>query len=102
MYLLSSKETLCKAHEVARETLRASQKSMKRYNSLTCVPKGIRSMISLLAPQCRVKKGKPVWLGPGIVTQITLDRVCIIQNRGYEKIMHHDKMRPCNSRKPPM
>ena len=47
------------------------------------------------------KKVKCVWLGPGIVTQITSDRVCAIQNRRYVKIIHHDKLRPCNSRQLP-
>nr|XP_022295005.1 uncharacterized protein LOC111105125 [Crassostrea virginica] len=47
------------------------------------------------------KKVQSIWLGPGIVDKVKSGTVYAIRTRRDIKIMHHDKLRPCISRKLP-
>ena len=100
-YVAGLEKTLQVAHEVAREKLRAPQKSMKRDYDLHMRSREYKVGDLVYWRRNAGKKVQSIWLGPGIVDQVKSDTVYAIRTRRDIKIMHHDKLRPCISRKLP-
>ena len=100
-YVAGLERTLQVAHEVAREKLRAAQKSMKRDYDLHMRSREYKVGDLVYWRRNAGKKVQSIWLGPGIVDQVKSDTVYAIRTRRDIKIMHHDKLRPCISRKLP-
>ena len=48
-----------------------------------------------------VKKVESVWRGPGVIIYVNSDSVYIVKSRRKQKVMHHDKLKLCESRKLP-
>ena len=47
------------------------------------------------------KKVESVWRGPGVIIEVKSDSVHIVKARREQKVMHHDKLKLCESRKLP-
>ena len=90
-----------KTHELARDKLKSSQKSMKRDCDLRVCEQKFNVGELVYWERNVGKKVESVWRGPGVVIEVNSDSVYIVKSRREQKVMHHDKLKLCESRKLP-
>ena len=92
-----------KAHEVARKTLKTSQRAMKRNYDLRVLQRTYREddliyMLDTATTKGRCKKLSPPWKGPGIITRVNTPSLFRVKLRNAEMTANHDRLKPCRDR----
>ena len=95
-YVSDLHNQILKTHELARDKLKSSQKSMKR--DLCVRDQKIKVRYLVYWRRNVVKKVESVWRGPAVIIEVKLDSVYIVKSRRKQKVMHHDKLKLCESR----
>ena len=98
-YVSDLHKQILKTHELARDKLKSSQKSMKR--DLRVREQKFKVGDLIYWRRNVVKKVESVWRGPGVIIYVNSDSVYIVKSRRKQKVMHHDKLKLCESRKLP-
>ena len=100
-YVSDLHKQILKTDELARDKLKSSQKSTKRDCDLRVLEQKFK-VGDLVNWRRKVgKKNESVWRGPGFINKVKSDSVYIVNSRREQKVMHHDKLKRCESRKLP-
>ncbi|XP_033105323.1 uncharacterized protein K02A2.6-like [Anneissia japonica] len=94
------------AHEVARQTLRETQRHMKRNYDLRILkrPYQIGDKVYVLdhsSPKGKCKKLCPPWKGPGVIIEVITPYLFRVKLRNKVMTLNHDKLKPCRDRQLP-
>ena len=99
-YVRQLQSCIEEAHEIARKTLRAQVKTMKRDYDLKMRVETFRrgdAVYLLDKKNSKHKKLKPVWIGPAIVTTVFTPFVLGIKLQNREvKVVAHDQLKRCS------
>ena len=92
-----------KAHEVARNSLKTSQKAMKRNYDLRVLQRTYREgdliyMLDIATTKGSCKKLSPPWKGPGIITRVITPSLFCVKLKNAEMTANHDRLKPCKER----
>ncbi len=93
-------------HGVARETLKASQKSMKRQYDVKVLEKRYQVgdpvyILDLASIKGKSKKLCPPWKGPGVIVERITAATFRVKVKNNISVINHDRMKLCNDRELP-
>ena len=103
-YVTSLRTNIQKTHEIARNTLRTTQETMKRdYDANTKQfeyhPGDMVYILDTAHIKGRAKKLDPHWKGPAIVVKKLCSYIYkVLFERGTVAVTNHDRMKRCNDR----
>jgi hypothetical protein len=101
IYVRDLEQKVQTAHDIARQKVKSAQKSMKRDHDLkirTCKFK-VEDLVYLR--RNAGKKVESVWRGPGVIIEAKSYTVFVVKSRREIKVMHHDKLKRCDTRQLP-
>jgi len=106
-YLKNLVDTQQTAHQLAREHLRASQLRQKRDYDLRLNQKKFNVGDVVVKVDSATKVGqcaklKPPWKGPYVISKVLSPVLFKIQDRRGESVIHHDRLKMCQLRNPPI
>ncbi|XP_033101305.1 uncharacterized protein LOC117104554 [Anneissia japonica] len=94
------------AHDIARETLKETQKRMKKNYDLRVLKRPYKRgdrvyILDNSTPKGKCKKLCPPWKGPGVIIDVITPCLFRVQLRNKVMILNHDKLKPCLDRQLP-
>ncbi len=103
---LNSGIPLRKTHEIARDTLKTSQRRMKRNYDLRILEKAYQEgdvvyVLDTASIKGKCRKLRPPWSGPGFIRNKITPYLYRIQMTNKVIVVNHDKMKPCTDRQIP-
>ena len=92
-----------KAHKVGRNSLKTSQRAMKRNNDLPVLQRtygegDLIYMLDTATTKGRFKKLSPFWKGPRIITLVITPSLFHVKLKNAEMTANHDQLKPCKDR----
>lgn len=102
-YIERLKEALHQAHEIARRTLKTTQRHMKKDYDLKLhkneyKPGDLVYILDMAHVKGRSKKLDPPWKGPGIIVEKVTSYVYKIKLEKKVVVLNHDRLKKCDSR----
>lgn len=105
-YVSQLGDTLRKTHEIARDTLKTSQRRMKRNYDLRVLERAYQEgdvvyVLDTASIKGKCRKLRPPWRGPGVIRNKITPYLYRIQMTNKVIVVNHDKMKPCTDRQIP-
>ena len=100
-YVQDLEENVQSAHDIARKKLKVAQKAMKRSHDIKIRTRKYKVGDFVYWRRNAGKKVESVWRGPGVIIEAKSDTIFVVKSRREVKVMHHDKLKKCESRQLP-
>ena len=105
-YLAELQRNIVIAHEIARDTLKTTQKFMKRDYDLKILENSyevgdVVYVLDTATVKGKCRKLSPSWKGPGVITKKHSAYVYDVKLRGKTSSMNHDRIKKCKDRQLP-
>ena len=84
-----------KTRELARDKVKSSLKSITCDCDLCVLEKNF----NIEERRYVGRKVEYLWRGPGVIIEVKSDSMYIVKSRREQKVMHHDKLKLCESRR---